>query len=147
LLLLRYARTRCHPCGSFPLLVDILRIYQHGDHPLAVKEVVKIIKWDQSDIFRHVHYLADAGLVKIPKGYSKGNECYMPVELNFEAAVEKLLRQTNEIKYEQLELPKTEQKPRFAHPKPAHPVNERGISLVDRIWSPWGAKRKPHPTV
>jgi hypothetical protein len=134
---------------SFPLLVDILRIYQHHtDHPISVKDVVKIIKWDQSDVFRHVHYLADAGLIKIPKGFSKGNECYMAVELNFEAAVEKLLRQTNEIKYEQLELPKLNQQPRFELPKkPANPVNEKGATMVDRIWSPWGARRKSHPTV
>ncbi len=132
---------------SFPLLVDILRIFQHTDHPVAVKGIVKIIKWDQSDVFRHVHYLADAGLIKIPKGFSKGNERYQAVELNFEAAVEKLLRQTNEIKYEQLELPKLEKKPRFVSPKPANPVNEKGATLVDRIWSPWGARRKPHHTV
>ena len=84
---------------SFPLLVDILRLYQKTDGPLSVKKVVHELDWDQSDVFRHVHYLVDVGLIKSPEGFSEGDECYQAVELNFEAGVEKIIRGTNTISY------------------------------------------------
>lgn len=138
---LHVARQESHM--SFPLLVDIIRRYQKNQTPLSVKKVVAAMKWDQSDIFRHVHYLADIGLLKSPRGHSEGDECYQATESNFEVALDKLLHNINSIKYEQLELPPPQQMPGQSVETRAKAAKESGRTLVDRILSPWGAQRKP----
>lgn len=147
---LHVARTESHL--SFPMLVDILRLYQKARKPVALKSVVHQLNWDPSEVIQHVQYLADLDLLEIAKGSSIGDECYIATELQFRPAVARVLQQINTVKYENLEIPddgmdsdhkgESNAQSRASEGRDASRATESGQSLEDRVWSPWGARRK-----
>jgi membrane protein len=114
---------------SMAMLRDILRIYCDPLQlePLGIREVVSRLKWDQSIVLRHVHFLVKAQILRIAADTGPRAECFETVDKDFGHSLLNLTRALNKVRYEQVEIP--------AAPVLEHPTNEvQRRKVAQKYW-------------
>lgn len=114
---------------SMAMLRDILKIYcdPNQSEPLGIKQVVRKVRWDQSVVLRHVHYLVKANILKLADNSGPRSECFETVDKDFGRSLLKLTSSLNKVRYEQVEIP--------GAPVMEHPTSEvQRQKISQRYW-------------
>lgn len=92
---------------SLAMLRDILTIYcdPKTAEPLGIGSVVRRLKWDQSVVLQHLHFLVEAKVLKVAADSGPRSECFETTDKDFGRSLMKLTREVNRVRYEQVEIP------------------------------------------
>ena len=90
---------------SVPLLVTVLNLLaRERGHYLPVKKVVSILKWDQSILLKHLHFLSENGYLRRAAKTAEGKECFALANGELQNALQRLVRQMASIQFEGFQL-------------------------------------------
>lgn len=95
---------------SMALLRDILKIYcdPKQTEPIGIKHVVQILRWDQSVVLKHLHFLVQSEILKRAEKTSHRSECFETVNKDFVDSLMRLTQVLNNVRYEQVEIPNSQ---------------------------------------